>query len=187
MDFEFGCEECGTENEDLFDTILDNKPTRLCERCARASNALILNEERGKIREKWNSRYRKPEQAYKEETPVSLSGLWERYNQKMGERNTLEKQKKMAVLEEKKFLEDLEKQKKLENKEIVQAVDSDFNPEAKIEEEKSFNEEASKKIDIKGFFKQTFKFLKGKDKKEDSDEVPEMVPDMIESLEEKKE
>ncbi len=183
MDFEFGCEECGTENEDLFDTILDNKSMRLCERCARTNNALILNEERSKMREKWNSRSsKKPEQTYREEPRVTLQGLWDRYKQKMGERNTLEKQRKVAVLEENKFLEDLEKQKKLENKEIIQAVDSDFNLESNVEEEKSFNEEASKKINIKDFFKQTFKFLKGKDKKEsveDSEEIPQMIPDLI--------
>ena len=193
MDFELGCEECGTENEDLLDTILDNKPMRLCEKCARTNNALILREEKARNAEKWNERRnKKPEQTYKEEPRVSLQGLWDRYKMKMGERNTLEKQRKMAILEEKKFLEDLERQKKLENKEIVQAVDSEFGSEERIEEEKSFDAEASKKIDIKGFFKQTFKFLKGKENQStesessDSRDIPEMVPDMIESLEERK-
>jgi hypothetical protein len=189
MDFEYGCEECGTENEELLDTILDNKPLRLCERCARNSGALVLREEREKNREKWNERRnKKPEQTYREEPRVSLQGLWDRYKQKMGERNTLEKQQKMVVLEEKKFLEDLEKQKKLENKEIVQAVEADFNPDEKIEEQKEFDKEASKKINLKSFFKQTFKFLKGKEKSESDDEraIPEMVPEMVESLEERK-
>ena len=190
MDFEFGCEECGTENEDLLDTVLDNKPARLCERCARNSGALILREEKAKNLEKWNERRtKKPEQTYKEEPRVSLQGLWDRYKSKMGERNTLEKQRKIAVLEEKKFLEDLEKQKKFENKEIVQAVEEDFDPDNRVEEQEQFDKEASKKINIKGFFKQTFKFL-NKEKKEsengDRSDIPEVVPEKIESLEERK-
>ena len=190
MDFELGCEECGIENESLLDTILENKPTRLCEKCARNSGALILNEEKGKVREKWNYRNaKKPEQTYGEEPKVTLQGLWDRYNQKMGERNTLEKNKKLAVLDEKKFLEDLERQKKLDNQQIVAAIDSEFNSEGKIENEKSFNEEASKRLDIRGFFKQTFKFLKAKEKVESAHEegdIPEMVPENLESLEERK-
>jgi hypothetical protein len=191
MDFEYGCEECGTENEDLFDTILDNKSMRLCEKCARVGGALVLREERSKSVEKWNSRgTKKPEQVYKEQPPVTLQGLWDRYKQRMGERNTLENRRKVEILEEKKFLEDLERQKKLENKEIAEAVDSEFNPEEKIEQEKSFNLEASNKIDVKGFFKTAFKFLKGKEKTSsevsDDSQIPDMVPDMIESFEEKK-
>jgi len=172
MDFELGCEECGTENERLFDVIADNKPLRLCERCARANNAIILEEESKKMGERWDSRG-KPKQPSEPRpgTTPSMNDLWERAKRIKEEREAKKAQElkekeakeaeKVAFLEEKEFVEDLEKEKVKEKQEIVQEIEKEIMiaTNENNEQNAEFNEEASKKIKIKEFLKQTFNFL----------------------------
>lgn len=170
MDFELGCEECGTEEERLFDTITDNRSTKLCERCAKSNNSIILEEESRKMEERWQNRGKPKEKEEKSQPSYSMNDLYERARklkeakemkkaQELKEKEIKEAEK-VAFLEEDKFVKDLEKEKLEEHQEIREEIDKDLTPEKKSEQELEFNEEASKKIKIKEFFKETFNFLK---------------------------
>ncbi len=171
MDFELGCEECGTEEERLFDTIADNRPLRLCEKCARTNNAIILEEESKKMGERWEARGKpKVPNEEKPKTCPSMNDLWERARKVKEEREAKKAQElkekeikeaeKVAFLEEREFVEDLEKEKVKEKQEIIEEIEKDITLNENNEQNVEFNEEASKKVKIKEFLKETFNFLK---------------------------
>ena len=171
MDFELGCEECGTENERIFDTIHENKPTRLCERCARTNNAIILEEESVKMNERWEARG-KPKERMPEapKQMPTMNDLWERARRVKEEKEKAKLQEikeqemkeaeKVAFLEEQEFIEDLEKEKAEEKQQIIEEIDKDISANELIEQNAEFNEGASQKVKIKEFLKQTFNFFK---------------------------
>lgn len=179
MDFDNGCEECGIENEPLVNTITNNRAMRLCSRCARITDSIILDEEIQKQKEKaYMNQLKKQQKGQSIESeikkPVSLNDLWDRYK-KVKE----EKEKKLKieagkqVLDEKKFIEDLEDKKEQEKKELLEEINKEILPEKTQEEKEEFSSEAKKRIDIKDFFKKTFKLLKKKEKTEDLKEQKE--------------
>lgn len=183
MDFEKGCEECGIENELLFNTITDNKAMRLCQRCAYSSNSLILEEEIQK--QKARLEIKKQEKEKKVEpiqTKVpSMNDLWARYKIIKAKREQEKKTKeavaqKIVVLEEKRFIEDLDKEKNLEKKELLEEINKDIIPEQREMQSEEpviadstldFSMAATKRIKLKNLLKGTLKFLKGKNKKEE--------------------
>jgi hypothetical protein len=170
MDFEKGCEECGTENELLVNTITDNKSVRLCHRCALVNNSIILEDERKKVQDKLIKKQKLPE----EPKVIRLNDLWARYQEikKARESKVQEKQeaqRSMVVLDEEKFIEDLEKKKLQEKQEIVQEIIKE-NPEEEKQEMVNFNVEAAKKVTLKDMLKNTFKRLKFEKKKQEKSE-----------------
>jgi hypothetical protein len=186
MDFEFGCEECGTEKEHLLNTITNNKPTRLCSRCAMLNNSIVLEEERRKIQDKiLEKRQPKESVAYKEPV-VSLNDLWARYKTTKDAREEKKKQfakEQNTVLDENKFVEDLEKQKLKEKQDIRSALEGDFDVAAEQQEIFEFNVESGKKVTLKDMFKSAFKRLKRKEKQEDMGEKQLELTGQIEEIE----
>ncbi len=172
MDFEFGCEECGTEKEHLLNTITNNKPTRLCSRCARLNNSIVLEEEKKKIQDKILEKKQPQESKPYQEPVVSLNDLWARYKKTKDARE--EKKRQLAqenegVLDEKQFVKDLEGQKAKEKQEIHNAVEGDFDVAAEQQEIFDFNVESGKKVTLKDMFKSAFRRLKRKEKQEDAE------------------
>jgi hypothetical protein len=170
MDFEKGCEECGIETEQIFNTITDNKPARLCYKCAISNDSIILEEEIRKQKEKMEMKRLQKQQAQEQKsepkTP-SLNDLWARYKKVKEEREQKMKMESHgAVLDEKQFVEDLEKKKENEKIELLKGINEDIIPSDKEKDKINFNTEATKKIKIKDFFKRALDLLK-EDKKED--------------------
>lgn len=171
MDFEFGCEECGIENEKLFDTILDNRSIKLCIRCAKSNNALVLEEERNKIQEKLQFRNQKQKETEKTKPAYTMNDLWERYRQKKQKdlKTNVENLKKIAIFEENKFLEDLEKEKQAEKHLLIEEINKDIN-NLEQNQNLTFSLELTKKPTLKSLFKKTFDRLK---KKKEEHKTPE--------------
>jgi hypothetical protein len=181
MDFELGCEECGTEKEQLLNTITNNKPTRLCPRCAMLNNSLVLEEEKQKVRDKILEKSQPKERPAYQEPVVSLNDLWARYKKTKDLRE--EKRREIAreqsgVLDEKQFVKDLEGQKQKEKQDIHNAVEGDFDVGVEQQEIFDFNVESGKKVTLKDMFKSAFKRLKRKEKPEDAEQQTEQVEQM---------
>lgn len=168
MDFDKGCEECGIENESLVNTITDNRSMRLCSRCAKNNNSLVLEEEMQKQKERIEMIQLKKQQKIQginTETeikkPVSLNDLWDRYKKVKEEKEKkLKTEVNSSILDEKKFVEDLEIKKQQEKQELVDEIDREIMPEKVQEDKVEFNAQANKKINIKELFKKTLKLLK---------------------------
>jgi hypothetical protein len=177
MDFDKGCEECGIENEPLVNTITNNRSMRLCSRCVRVSDSIVLEEEIQKQKERIQLNQLKKQQKIQgseieTKKPVSLNDLWDRYKKVKEEKEKkLKSEVNSSILDEKKFVEDLEIKKQQEKEELIEEINKEILPE-KIQEEKAeFNTEATKKINIKDLFKKTLKLLKKQEKEEELKEV----------------
>ncbi len=187
MDFEFGCEECGTEKEQLLNTVTNSKPMRLCPRCAMLNNSIVLEEEKQKVQAKlFESKQPKESKVYQEPV-VSLNDLWARYKKTKDAREEKRREsekEKNAVLDESKFIEDLEKEKLKEKQDIHRAVEGDFEVREDQQEIFDFSIESGKKITLKDMFKNAFKRLKRRDKEEKQEEAVEQIEHIEEIKEE---
>ncbi|MEM4703259.1 MAG: hypothetical protein QXP53_02130 [Candidatus Pacearchaeota archaeon] len=149
INFSKGCEECGIV-EELFDTITDGKPIRLCRRCAQLNGSFILvKKEEGPAKIILEKMKVKPKENF------SLNDLYERYR----ERRAKEAEEKQKIMHEQEFLEDLEKEQARDIEEIKKAVEAE-------ESEFNFNLEENKKFSVRDFFNRAFEKIRGKKNRE---------------------
>ncbi|MEM2463031.1 MAG: hypothetical protein QXD71_02620 [Candidatus Pacearchaeota archaeon] len=161
IDFERGCEECGIV-EELFNTITNGRPMRLCKRCALSNNSFILPT---KKTEREQEQRQKAETTKKSIEAFTLNDLYERYR----EIKAKKMQQKYEVMQEENFLKDLEKEQIQEIEEIKKAVD-----EHAIEFD--FRPEKTKKLKVGDLMKLVLEKIKGKKKEtKESTSVTEAI------------